>query len=79
LSSGVDALLEQARSRRKLPLPADRRRIREAAGLSLRAVAAALGVSHTAVANWEAGRTPREQELAAYGRLLEELDRLASS
>jgi len=77
LSSGVDALLEQARSRRNLPLPADRRRIREAAGLSLRAVAAALGVSHTAVANWEAGGTPREQERGSYGRLLEELDRMA--
>jgi len=72
----VDELLEQVRSRRKLPAPAERRRIRSAAKLSLRDVAAALGVSHTAVASWEAGATPRERR-ADYARLLDELRRIA--
>lgn len=73
----VDELLERVRSRRTLPLPAERRRIREAAELSLRDVAEVLGVSHTAVASWEAGATPREHR-AAYARLLEELQRIAA-
>jgi transcriptional regulator with XRE-family HTH domain len=76
-ATGVDELLEQVRSRRKLPAKDERRRIREAAGLSLRDVATAVGVSHTAVASWEAGATPREHR-AAYARLLEELQHLAA-
>jgi transcriptional regulator with XRE-family HTH domain len=71
----VDELLEQVRSRRKLPVPVERRRIRESAKLSLRDVAAALGVSHTAVSSWEAGATPREHR-ADYARLLDELGRM---
>lgn len=67
-------LLAQVRARRRLPLPSERRRIREDAGVSLRAVAAALGVSHTAVASWEMGVTPRAHR-AAYAQLLTELER----
>jgi DNA-binding transcriptional regulator YiaG len=74
-ATSVDELLDRVRTRRELPAPADRRRIREAAGVSLRDVAAAVGVSHTAVATWEAGATPREHR-AAYVRLLNELRRL---
>ncbi len=66
-------LLERVRSKRKLPIPAQRRRIREEAGISLRAMAAALKVSHTAVASWERGATPREH-VAAYAQLLTELE-----
>lgn len=66
------ALVAQIRSRRRLPPPAERRRIREEAGISLRTVASALGVSHTAVASWERGATPREHR-AAYAQLLKEL------
>jgi DNA-binding transcriptional regulator YiaG len=73
---GVDDLVERVRIRKQLPAPAERRRIREAAGVSLRDVAAAVGVSHTAVASWEAGATPREHR-AAYLRLLDELHRIA--
>ena len=69
MTSGVDELLERVRSQRTLPVPAERRRIRMAAKLTLRDVAVALGVSHTAVAAWGAGSTPREQH-AAYARLL---------
>lgn len=65
-------LLEQVRSRRRLPVPAERRRIREEAGISLRVFADALGVSHTAVASWERGATPRELR-SEYAQLLEEI------
>ena len=74
-ATSVDELVERIRSRRELPDAAERRRIRIAAGVSLRDVAAAVGVSHTAVATWEAGATPREHR-AAYVRLLDELRRL---
>jgi transcriptional regulator with XRE-family HTH domain len=77
LTASVDTLLERVRSRRQLPVPSERRRIREQAGVTLRDVAIALGVSHTAVAKWEAGATPREQR-NAYARLLDELDRIAA-
>ena len=77
-TSGVDELLERVRSRRTLPAPAERRRIREAAGVSIREVARALGASHTAVASWEAGATPREHR-AAFAGLLEELRRVAAA
>jgi DNA-binding transcriptional regulator YiaG len=77
MTSGVDELLERVRSRRKLPTTSERRRIRQAAGVSLRDVAVALGVSHTAVAKWEEGATPREQR-DAYARLLEELKHIAA-
>jgi DNA-binding transcriptional regulator YiaG len=77
MSTGVDQLLERVRSRRELPVPEERRRIREAAGVSLRDVALALGVSHTAVAAWEAGAMPREHR-SSYARLLGELERAAA-
>jgi transcriptional regulator with XRE-family HTH domain len=77
MTTSVDELLERVRSRRKLPVAAERRRIREHAGVSLRDVAAALGVSHTAVASWESGATPRDHR-AAYAHLLEELKRMAA-
>lgn len=77
MTTGLDELLERVRSRRELPLPAERRQIRDAARLSLRDVAVALGVSHTAVASWEAGATPREKR-ADYARLLDELKRVGA-
>jgi DNA-binding transcriptional regulator YiaG len=70
-------LLEQLRSRRQLPSGSERRRIREAAGVSLRRLAAAIppaGVSPMAVVRWEAGATPRDPaHVRAYSELLEEL------
>ena len=74
--SSSDELLERVQARRRLPPPTERRRIRERAGVSLRDLAAAVGVSHATIRNWEAGATPREHR-AAYARLLEELDRIA--
>jgi DNA-binding transcriptional regulator YiaG len=75
MPASFDELLEQVRSRRALPPPAERRRIREAAGVSLRDMAKAVGVSHTAITDWESGTMPREHR-AAYARLLDELHRL---
>ena len=70
--SQFDSLLKEVRSRRILPSASERRRIREDAGVSLRAVADALGVSHAAVASWERGAMPREHR-CAYAHLLREL------
>jgi transcriptional regulator with XRE-family HTH domain len=71
-------LLARVRSRRQLPLPAERRLIRERAGVSLRELGVAIGVSHVAIARWEAGGQPAGPEhVAAYGRILDELRRLA--
>jgi predicted transcriptional regulator len=70
-------LLERVRSRKALPVPAERRRIRERAGVSLRELGAAIGVSHVAITRWEAGAEPADpRHLASYRRLLEELGRL---
>ncbi|MCW7984684.1 transcriptional regulator [Streptomyces platensis subsp. clarensis] len=73
LFSAVDALLEQV-AQDDLPGPAERKRLREAAGLSQAQIATALNARREAVGNWEAGRTePRPPKRAAYARLLEGL------
>ncbi|MGV9342839.1 helix-turn-helix transcriptional regulator, partial [Streptomyces sp. NPDC003688] len=72
LFSAVDALLEQVAN--DLPAPAERRRLREAAGLSQAQIAKALDARREAVGNWETGKTePRPPKRAAYARLLEGL------
>ncbi|MGW5353341.1 telomere-associated protein Tap, partial [Streptomyces sp. NPDC004031] len=73
LFSAVDALLEQVPAD-DLPPSAERRRLREAAGLSQTQVATALGTRRETVGSWEAGtRDPRPPQRAAYARLLEGL------
>ncbi|MFI9255827.1 telomere-associated protein Tap [Streptomyces sp. NPDC053069] len=73
LFSAVDALLEQV-SHDDLPPPAERRRLREAAGLTQAQIATALETRRETVANWELGKTePRPPQRAAYARLLEKL------
>ncbi|MEU9125120.1 helix-turn-helix domain-containing protein [Streptomyces sp. NPDC048506] len=73
LFSAVDTLLEHI-DQDDLPLPNERKRLREAAGLSQEQVANALGARREAVGNWEAGKTePRPPKRAAYARLLEGL------
>lgn len=70
----VGALIARVRTGKALPEPAERKRIREQAGVSLRQAGAAVGVSFMAIVRWEAGAQPREpQHLLAYGRLLDEL------
>ncbi|MBB6438612.1 telomere-associated protein Tap [Streptomyces candidus] len=73
LFSAVDALLEQV-AQDPLPPPAERKRLREAAGLSQEQIARALTARRESVGNWEAGRSePRPPKRAAYARLLEGL------
>ncbi|MDD1059685.1 helix-turn-helix domain-containing protein, partial [Streptomyces cocklensis] len=74
LFSAVDALLEEVAAAEVLPPPAERRRLREAAGLSQAQIAHAVDTRREAVGNWESGRTePRSPQRAAYARLLEGL------
>jgi DNA-binding transcriptional regulator YiaG len=72
LFAAVDALLEEAAA--PLPDPDERKRLREAAGLSQEQLAKALRVRRETVTGWEAGRTePRPPKRAAYIRLLDGL------
>lgn len=75
----AEQLLEQVRARRVLPPAAERRRIREAAGVSQHEMAKALGVSWTAIYRWETGSKPRQREHeVGYADLLAELKRVAA-
>jgi transcriptional regulator with XRE-family HTH domain len=67
----VTAIRERIRGLQELPIPSERRRLRVEAGVSLLDVAAALGVSHTAVSAWERGlRTPNRKLLPGYLAIL---------
>ena len=69
LFASVDALLEEEPL---LPSPAERARLRVAAGVPQTRVAKALGVTEQTVKNWENGRSePKEPRLSAYRRLLD--------
>ncbi|MFD6972099.1 telomere-associated protein Tap [Streptomyces sp. NPDC059949] len=69
LFEAVDALLEGEPA---LPPPAERARLREAAGVSQAKLAQALKSTPQTVKNWENGRSePRPPRLQAYLRLLE--------
>ncbi|MFF0213949.1 helix-turn-helix domain-containing protein [Streptomyces vinaceus] len=58
----------------RLPSPKERRRLREAAGLSYEAVATAVGVRANTVRSWEAARTsPRGRKREAYAAFLRSL------
>ncbi|WP_432101326.1 telomere-associated protein Tap [Streptomyces sp. WAC 04229] len=64
----VDALLEEEPT---LPPPAERARLRQAAGVTQARLAAALQSTAQTVKNWENGRSePRPPRLEAYQRLL---------
>ncbi|MER7988141.1 helix-turn-helix domain-containing protein [Streptomyces noursei] len=70
----VEALLEEARLMARMPEPAERLRLREAAGLSRAQVATAVGVGRQTIANWESGETdPQPPGRVKYLRLLEGL------
>ncbi|MFJ2565711.1 telomere-associated protein Tap [Streptomyces sp. NPDC087568] len=74
LFDAVDALIA---SRSPLPPPTQRRRLRQAHGLTLDEVAAALQVRRATVSGWEAGKTePRPPERDAYARMLKQLAQL---
>ncbi|MFJ3891147.1 telomere-associated protein Tap [Streptomyces rubrogriseus] len=73
LFSAIDALLEEV-AQDDLPAPEERKRLREAAGLSQEQIAKALKSRRETIGNWESGVTePRPPKRAAYARLLEGL------
>jgi DNA-binding XRE family transcriptional regulator len=58
----------------RLPDLAERKRIREAAGVSLRRMGEALGVTEGTIWNWENGRDgPSMENAVRYRELLDEL------
>ncbi|MFB8775828.1 helix-turn-helix domain-containing protein [Streptomyces broussonetiae] len=62
-----------------LPPPKERRRLREAAGLTQAQLATRVGVSRATVRTWETGRTtPHGRKREAYAKQLAELDAMAS-
>ena len=62
------------RARRRLPPPAERRRLRERAGLSHRDAAEVLGVHPSTIHYWERGRVnPSKRNALAYAALLDQL------
>jgi transcriptional regulator with XRE-family HTH domain len=62
-----DKVREHLRILRDLPDPAERRRLREAAGMSQQALADCVGVSRAALSTWERGtREPATDALYAY-------------
>lgn len=67
------ALVERVRASR-LPRPAERRRIRQAARLTYRDMASVLGVDPMTVLRWERGVTPRPEHAVYYRRLLDALE-----
>ncbi|MFF3755491.1 telomere-associated protein Tap [Streptomyces sp. NPDC002185] len=72
--AAVDALLTAVDDGQILPVPAERVRLREAAGLTQAAVAQALGIRVPSIQAWEEGRAePRAERLQAYRRLLDGL------
>ncbi|MEV6330428.1 helix-turn-helix transcriptional regulator [Streptomyces sp. NPDC051909] len=72
--AAVDALLAAVEAGHVLPAPAERVRLREAAGLTQAAVAQALGVRLPSIQAWEEGRAePKAERLQAYRRLLDGL------
>ncbi|WP_406390138.1 helix-turn-helix domain-containing protein [Streptomyces sp. NBC_00882] len=74
LLAAVDSLLAAVDNGTVLPLPAERVRLREAAGLTQAAIAQALGTRVPSVDAWEAGRAePKGERREAYRRLLDGL------
>ncbi|GAA3153235.1 helix-turn-helix transcriptional regulator [Streptomyces rectiviolaceus] len=72
----IDALVA---SRAPLPPPEERKRLRQAHGLTLDEVAGALGVRRATVSGWESSKKPTEPrgpEREAYARLLDQLAEL---
>jgi len=72
----LDGALGRAKAKRHLPPPATQRLLRERAGLTQADVAATLGVTREAIAQWESGRrTPRAALVAEYVAILDRLAR----
>lgn len=71
-------LLERLRVKHSLPSPTLRRAIRVDAGASQADIAQEMGVAQRTISRWESGdASPRGERLAAYARLLAELQDVA--
>jgi DNA-binding transcriptional regulator YiaG len=76
-SQALERAIARGRARRALPSPAHRRLIRQAAGVSTRELAGAIGVDHSGVVRYENGeRNPGPVVAEAY---LAVLTRLAAA
>lgn len=78
----TETVAERIRSfrhvRPELPAPAERKAVREAAGLTLAQVASAIGVTPQAVGLWESGhRTPRGSLLGKYAEAISAMRELS--
>lgn len=73
MGTTADELIATANVYKRLPDARRRRRIREDAGVSQRAIAEVLGVATLTVHRWEQGVRPRPYIVAAYANLLDEL------
>jgi DNA-binding transcriptional regulator YiaG len=70
----LEKAIEKARERKKFPKPAQRRLMREEAGLTLKDMARALRVTQAAVSRWESGdREPSGRLREKYLKVLERL------
>lgn len=63
----------------QLPRPAERKRIRKRAGVSLREVAEEIGVTQTTVWHWEEGRGPSPKHAVRYREVLDALAEAVAS
>jgi transcriptional regulator with XRE-family HTH domain len=71
LSADVKDLRKRLAMRRELPPAAECRRLRQAAGVSLREVADLIGVTPTAVHHWECNRRRiSDEHLESYARFV---------
>jgi DNA-binding XRE family transcriptional regulator len=72
----IDELLVRVEMMRRLPTPEERKRIRVAAGLTRDEVGSVLGVTSTAIYQWETGKAdPGKASIGPYVELLERLNK----
>ena len=70
----IEQLVADARARLELPPPSERRRIRQAAGVSCADIGTTIGVTRDAVLKWERGlRLPSPHHARQYGEILRRL------
>lgn len=74
MTEELEALRALVEARRTFPAPEARRRLREAAGVSLSALGAVLGLSAKAMAGLERAAVPAEEFVVAYALALKVLE-----
>lgn len=78
-TSLIEHVRRRASTRRAMPSPAQRRRIRKLANVSQATLASAVGVSQSTIGYWETGeRNPSGEHAETYLRLLIELQAAAA-